>query len=134
MAVYIKCADEQMDIMVKEHTGHEDMMVIDYSGEELDINIRMVQEKYKEDTVTLPRGRLPGEDSVVGVETDIEYPHHYGLGHTPLLRPATITEKGVELGCVIGLPTTGDQGGVDILSRIGGCIAILHLQRIQSTL
>ena len=114
-AVDIKWADEQMDIMVKEHTGQEDMMMIDYSGEEveLDIDIRMVQEEYKKDTVTLMGGHLPGEDSVVGVESYFVYPHHYGGGHTPLLRPATITEKGVELGCVIGLPTTGDQGEVD---------------------
>ena len=31
----------------------------------------MVQEEYKEDTVTLMGGHLPGEDSVVGVESYI---------------------------------------------------------------
>ena len=47
--------------------------------------------------------------SVVGVESNCEYPPHYGGGHTPLLSPAIITEKGVELGWVIGLSTTGEQ-------------------------
>jgi hypothetical protein len=31
-----------------------------------------------------------------------------------LLSPATITENGLELDCVIGLPNTGDQGEVDM--------------------
>ena len=38
------------------------------------------------------------------------YPHQYGSLHTPLLRPATITKKGVELGCVIMLHTAGGHG------------------------
>jgi hypothetical protein len=113
--VDIKWTDEQMDIVTKEYTEQEDMMRMAHSGEEVetDIDIRMVQEEYKEDTVTLMDGHLPGGESVVGVESYSRYPHHYGGGHTPLLRPVTITEKGVELGCVIGLPTTGDQGEVD---------------------
>jgi hypothetical protein len=45
--------------------------------------------------------------SVVGVESILEYPHHCGSGHTPLLSPAPIPENGVELGYVIGLHTTG---------------------------
>ena len=48
-------------------------------------------------------GNKPDElESVVGVERLHHYPHHYGGGHTQLLSPATITENGVELGCVTG--------------------------------
>ena len=43
--------------------------------------------------------------SVEGVERQFVYPHHYGSVHTPLLRPATIPKKGVELVWVIGLHT-----------------------------
>jgi hypothetical protein len=57
---------------------------------------------------------LPGEESLVGVESYYRYPHHCGREHTPLLRPGTITENGVDLDCVIGLLTTGDQGEVDM--------------------
>jgi hypothetical protein len=62
-AVDIKLADKQMDIMVEEDTNQEHMTV-DYSGEvvELDIDIRMVQEDYKEKTMTLMGGHLPGEE------------------------------------------------------------------------
>ena len=67
---------------------------------------------------TLPEGvemvvmgdsQLSELGSVVGVESIIEYPHHCGSGHTPLLSSVTIPENGVELGCVIGLQTTGVQ-------------------------
>ena len=47
--------------------------------------------------------------SVVGVERQVLYPHHYGSVHTPLPRPATIPEKEVDLGFVIGLHTAGGQ-------------------------
>jgi hypothetical protein len=41
-------------------------------------------------------------ESVVGVEV-------WRCGHTQLLSPATITEKGVEMGCVTGWPITGEH-------------------------
>ena len=64
----------------------------------------------KEEPLSLMCASQPVEmGSVVGVESSCEYPHHYGSGHTPLLSPAIITEKGVELGWVIGLSTTGEQ-------------------------
>lgn len=47
------------------------------------------------------------EESVVGVERQIVYPHHYGSVHTLLFRPATITKMCVELCCVIGLHAAG---------------------------
>ena len=62
----------------------------------------MVQEECKKETMTLMGGHLPGGESVVGVESNIVYPHHCGRGNTPLLSPATITKNGVELGCVMG--------------------------------
>ena len=49
------------------------------------------------------------------MESTFDYPHLCGSGHTPLLSPAAISEKGVELGCVIGLHTTG--GHEAILTR-----------------
>ena len=48
------------------------------------------------------------------MESYKDYPHHHGDAHTPLLRPATITENGVELGWVIGLPITGEYLGVRV--------------------
>ena len=38
------------------------------------------------------------EESVMGLESQSEYLHHHGRLHTPLPGPATIIEKGVELG------------------------------------
>ena len=38
-----------------------------------------------------------------------EDPAHHGGVHTPLLGPATITEKGVEQGLVVGLHTIEDN-------------------------
>ena len=46
------------------------------------------------------------EESVVGLESQYEYLNHHGRVHTPLLGPATITEKGVEQGQVIGVSYT----------------------------
>ena len=64
----------------------------------------------KNEQLCLKCDNQPGKmGSVVGVESNCEYPPHYGGGHTPLLSPAIITEKGVELGWVIGLSTTGEQ-------------------------
>ena len=41
-------------------------------------------------------------------------PHHHGSVHTPLSGPATIPEKGVELGWVIGgVYTAGGQDSHD---------------------
>ena len=40
-------------------------------------------------------------------------PHHHDSVRTPLPKPATITEKRVELGCVIGLHTAGGQDTQD---------------------
>jgi hypothetical protein len=45
----------------------------------------------------------------------LEYSNHCGSGHTLLLRPATIPENGVELGCVIGLLIT--EGNEAILTK-----------------
>ena len=42
-------------------------------------------------------------ESVVGLESKHVYLNHHGRVHTPLPGPAIITEKGVELGQVIGL-------------------------------
>ena len=50
-----------------------------------------------------------GGGSVMGMVSHFEEPDHHGGAHTPLLGPATITEKGVGLGQVVGLQTTGDQ-------------------------
>ena len=104
-----------MDIVNKEE-AQEDMMTEHLGGGvmelDIDINIVMEQEECKEDTLTLMEVHLPGEESVVGVESYVRYPHHCGGEHTPLLRTGTITEKGVDLDCVIGLLTTGDQGEV----------------------
>ena len=94
----------------------------------------MEQEECKEDTLTLMGDNLPGEESVVGVESYSVYPQNCGREHTPFLRPGTITENGVDLDCVIGLLTTGDQGEVDMglepeYDGIKYCpgITILHL-------
>ena len=48
------------------------------------------------------------------MESYKDYPNHHGDGHTPLLRPATFTENGGELGWIIGLPITGEHPGVRI--------------------
>ena len=75
------------------------------------------EEEGKEEALSLMWDSLPNElGSVVGVESISDYPHLCGSGHTPLLSPATITEKGVELGCVIGLHATG--GHETILSLV----------------
>ena len=50
-----------------------------------------------------------GGESVMARVSHIEEPNHHGGEHTPLLGPATITEKGVGLGQVVGWRTTGDQ-------------------------
>ena len=50
-----------------------------------------------------------GGGSVMGMVSHFDEPDHHGGAHTPLLGPATITEKGVGLGQVVGLQTTGDQ-------------------------
>ena len=42
------------------------------------------------------------------------YPLCHGSVHTPLPRPATIPEKGVELGWVIGGQITGGQDNIDM--------------------
>ena len=46
------------------------------------------------------------EESVVGLESQIEYLHHHGKEHTPLPGPTTIIENDMELGQVIGLQIT----------------------------
>ena len=64
----------------------------------------------KTEMVRMEDGHWSMSGSVVGVESLIEYPHHCGEGHTPLLGPATIPENGVDLGWVIGLqPTEGNK-------------------------
>ena len=74
------------------------------------VEILPEEEEGKEGALSLMWDSLTDEmGSVVGVEIYSNYPHHCGSGHTPLLSPATIPEKGVELGCVIGLQTTGVQ-------------------------
>ena len=65
------------------------------------------------------------EESVVGLESQYGYLNHHGRVHTPLLGPATITEKGVEQGQVIGVSFTGgNDTQADNLkldwSRVGG--------------
>ena len=60
-------------------------------------------------TELLDSSMEPREESVV-VPGSTEYLDHHGGVHTPLLRPSTITEKGVDLGCVIGGQTTEGTG------------------------
>ena len=50
-----------------------------------------------------------GGESVMSRVSRIEDPGYHGDGHTPLLGPSTITEKGVGMGQVVGLHITGDQ-------------------------
>ena len=42
-------------------------------------------------------------ERVVDVVRHLVDPHHHSDVHTPLVGPITITEKGVELACPIGL-------------------------------
>ena len=75
----------------------------------LNILLRGLEEG-KDESLSLVWDSQPVEmGSLVGVESIREYPHHYGSGHTQLLSPATITENGVELGCVTGWPITGEH-------------------------
>jgi hypothetical protein len=63
----------------------------------------------------------------------------HGGAHTPLLGPATITEKGVGLGQVIGLQTTGDQTAhtpvpgtqIDLQNVRINCIQCTHTVQCQ---
>ena len=50
----------------------------------------------------------PSEERVVVLGSQT-YPDHHGVVHTPLPRPFTISEKGVDLGLVIGGHTTGEN-------------------------
>jgi hypothetical protein len=102
--------------LIMEDTKQEDMVIEHSGGEPVEMDlmygsgVMMVSEECKEETMNLVGGHLPDVvGSMVGVESYIVYPHHCGSVHTPLLSPATITENGVELGCVIGLHTTGDH-------------------------
>ena len=130
----IKWADELMDTVTKDTEGYRDGE-LSMGGEPMMNNF--AQGDMKEDT--LPEGvemmpeveggmevalsrrmdKQPDElESVVGVER-LNYPHHYGGGHTQLLSPATITENGVELGLgnwVVHYRRT--YGGKDIRYRL----------------
>jgi hypothetical protein len=93
-------------------------------GEEMDMNINIYQEMeytvWLEAELRLLRvdekmiakvmeGAEVMEESVVGLESQYEYVNHHGRVHTPLLGPATITEKGVEQGQVIGVSFTEES-------------------------
>ena len=67
--------------------------------------------------------------SVVGMERQNVYPHCCSSVHTPLPRPATIHEKGVELGCVIGGHITVGQ---DIVRSMVNN-ATLDVQNLKQT-
>jgi hypothetical protein len=56
-------------------------------GDEMDMNINIYQEM----------------EYTMCLESQYEYLNHHGRVQTPLLGPATITEKGVEQGQVIGV-------------------------------
>ena len=56
--------------------------------------------------------QLVNGGSVVGMESLLEYPNHYGSGHTLLLSPTTIPENGVEVDCVMELLITGDNEAI----------------------
>ena len=108
--------DEQMDtaamatgeIIDEEDMVEDDMMRPDTAQEGMTVDtllevVGMLPEEEMGMVETMcTRGESqPDElEGVVGVESSGYYPHHYGDGHTLLLSPATITEKGVELGCV----------------------------------
>ena len=54
------------------------------------------------------------EESMVGLESQNEYLNHHGREHTLLPGPATISEKGLEFGWVIGgVYTAGGQDSHD---------------------
>ena len=46
------------------------------------------------ETIRIEGSHMSTSGSVVGVESYDDYPHHYGGGHTPLLGPTTIPERG----------------------------------------
>ena len=49
---------------------------------------------------------------MVGMESLLEYPDHYGSEQTLLLSPTTIPENGVEVDCVMELLITGDNEAI----------------------
>ena len=61
------------------------------------------------DWIKPQKGTQSGMGSVKVRVSLFEELNLHGGAHTPLLGPATITEKGVGLGQVIGLQSTGDQ-------------------------
>ena len=123
--------DEQMDtasmatgeIMDEEDMVEDDIMRPDTAQEGMTVDTLLEvvgmlpeEEMGMVETMCTRGDSQPDElESVVGVESSSYYPHHYGDGHTPLLSPATITEKGVELGCVIGLSIAGEHPGIGIV-------------------
>ena len=104
---------------VKTEYKEEDSMKTDDVNKELDFMEWLLDELrdmvVEDEVIAMVMGEMRNtqatieEESVPEVERQIAYPHHYGIVHTPLLRPATIPEKGVELGCEIGLHTAGGQ-------------------------
>jgi hypothetical protein len=79
----------------------EELSVNDMEMEVQDIEIMINEMMETEDYAKVM------EESVVWLESHMEYLHHHVRVHTPLPGPVTITEKGVELDCVIGLHITG---------------------------
>ena len=136
-------ADELMDTVTKDTEGymHGEYMMEgdsmmnnftqgDMKKDTLPEGVEMMPEGEVGMEVALSRsmGKKPDElESVVGVERLQHYPHHCGGGHTQLLSPATITENGVELGCVTGWPITGEHLAHRILDMEMGATHIpLH--------
>jgi hypothetical protein len=123
----IRWADEQMDTITisTEDTMDKGLMDDDVMMANTDLG-ELNMDTMSEEVGMLSEGeegkwetlcgmggsQLVNVGSVVGMESLFEYPNHYSSGHTPLLSPATIPEYGVELGCVMGLLITGDNGAI----------------------
>ena len=98
-------------------TGHEVGKVIEFKDIQPVVVVMLSEEEMdKEDVPVGMNIRHACEvESVVGVEKQTVYPPHWSSVHTPLPRPATIPEKGLELDCVIGCHITEGQ---DMVSRV----------------
>jgi hypothetical protein len=138
----IKWADELMDTVTLDAEGcrmEEDGMTAQGDVEEdtLPEVVEMMPEEEGGMEVALSRSVGMGSDeleSVVGVESIEYYPHRHGDGHTLVHSTTTITEKGVELGCVpkqlLSLATITEKG-VELDCVPGWSITGEHLaQRI----
>ena len=107
---------EQVDSLVPEgrkgkEKGSDDKFKFNKRGKLKNREIEELKRTHKslKNWTSNKKQLIPGGGSVVEKVSQYEDLSNHGGAHAPLLGPATITEKGVGLGQVIGLQATGDQ-------------------------